>query len=69
MPSNNMRKEIPGLVATVGKIEAKPGATNVIAGEVRATLDVRHGADETRIARWRYLFSQAEELRSGAGCQ
>jgi allantoate deiminase len=40
--------EVPGLVATVGKIEAKPGATNVIAGEVRLTLDVRHISDETR---------------------
>jgi allantoate deiminase len=37
------------LVATVGRIEAKPGATNVIAGETRLTLDVRHAADEVRI--------------------
>ncbi len=32
----------PGLVATVGRIEARPGAGNVIAGECLATLDVRH---------------------------
>ena len=32
----------PGLVATVGRIEAKPGATNVIAAEALVTLDVRH---------------------------
>jgi len=38
----------PGLVATVGKLEAKPGATNVIAGEARLTLDVRHGMDAVR---------------------
>lgn len=36
----------PGLVATVGQIEAKPGATNVIAAEARATLDIRHKSDE-----------------------
>lgn len=30
-------------VATVGRIEALPGAANVIAGEVRLTLDVRAG--------------------------
>jgi allantoate deiminase len=36
----------PGLVATVGQIEARPGATNVIAAEARATLDVRHKSDE-----------------------
>src|SRR5258708_19728057 len=37
--------EIPGLVATVGVLEAKPGATNVIAGECRATLYLRHASD------------------------
>jgi allantoate deiminase len=31
------------LVATVGRIEALPGAANVIAGEVRFTIDVRAG--------------------------
>ncbi|TDL32665.1 Zn-dependent hydrolase [Jeotgalibacillus sp. S-D1] len=30
------------LVATVGKISAKPNMSNVIAGEVECTLDVRH---------------------------
>jgi len=41
-------REIPGLVATVGALEAKPRATNVIAGECRATLDVRHASDAAR---------------------
>jgi allantoate deiminase len=36
----------PGLLATVGQIEAKPGATNVIAAEARVTLDVRYKSDE-----------------------
>ncbi len=31
------------LVATVGRIEALPGAANVIPGEVRFTLDIRSG--------------------------
>jgi len=38
----------PGLVATVGWITAKPGAANVIPGEVRASLDVRHQDDSIR---------------------
>jgi allantoate deiminase len=38
----------PGLVATVGQIEAKPGAINVIAGEARVTLDVRHKSNDVR---------------------
>ena len=42
--------EHEGLVATVGKVEARPGAGNVIPGEVSATLDLRHAADGTRLA-------------------
>jgi allantoate deiminase len=41
-------KKCAGLVATVGRIEALPGATNVIPGEVNLTLDVRHADDKVR---------------------
>ena len=41
-------QRIPGLVATVGRVEALPGAANVIPGECRATLDVRHAVDAVR---------------------
>lgn len=37
-----------GLVATVGRIEALPGAGNVIAGSIAASLDVRHADDRVR---------------------
>jgi allantoate deiminase len=37
-----------GLVATVGTIEAKPGAVNIIPGLVRFTLDLRTASDEAR---------------------
>ncbi len=37
-----------GLVATVGRIQAEPGASNVISGTATLTLDVRHQADATR---------------------
>ena len=36
------------LVATVGKLDVKPGASNAIPGEVRFTLDFRHPDDECR---------------------
>jgi allantoate deiminase len=39
-----------GLVATVGEVSALPGASNVIPGEVRLSLDVRHAEDEAREA-------------------
>ncbi len=38
----------PGLVATVGSIQAFPGAGNCVPGEVRASLDVRHAENEVR---------------------
>jgi allantoate deiminase len=41
------REDASDLVATAGRIEAMPGAANVIPGEVRFTLDVRSG-DEAR---------------------
>jgi hydantoinase/carbamoylase family amidase len=39
---------MPGTVATVGRIEARPGAINVIPGDVKFTLDARAGEDGLR---------------------
>jgi len=52
--------EHTGLVATVGKIEAQPGAGNVVAARVTASLDVRHPNDDARTAAVRALVSAAE---------
>ncbi len=41
-------KASPGLVATVGRLDVQPGAVNVIPGEARATLDLRHADDSKR---------------------
>ena len=60
-------QSVPGLVATVGVIEAKPGATNVIAGEARLTLDVRHGSDEVRTRAVDNLIRQAAEIAERRG--
>jgi allantoate deiminase len=38
----------PGLVGTVGQITAEPGATNVIPGRVRFTVDIRAAEDGQR---------------------
>jgi allantoate deiminase len=56
-----------GLVATVGRIEAKPGATNVIAGETRLTLDVRHSTDEIRIQAVNDLVDLAKGISDRRG--
>ena len=41
-------EDTEGLVATVGRLEVRPGAANVIPGEVFLTLDVRSANDEQR---------------------
>jgi allantoate deiminase len=56
-----------GLAATVGAIQAKPGATNVIAGEARVTLDVRHRHDEARNRAVDYMVQQAEDVATRRG--
>ncbi len=50
------------LVATVGFLETKPGATNVIAGEARATLDIRHASDRARTEALDEVIRQAEAI-------
>ena len=53
-------KDEGGLVGTVGMIEAKPGAINVIAQDVNFTIDVRSGDDSVRrraVAAMRAQFS------------
>jgi allantoate deiminase len=60
-------RRIPGLVATVGQFEAKPGATNVIAGEARLSLDVRHGSDEIRTRAADTLIRMAQQTAERRG--
>jgi allantoate deiminase len=56
-----------GLVATVGKMEASPGAGNVIAGRVKASLDVRHAQDQTRHAAVSALIDSATSFAAERG--
>jgi allantoate deiminase len=60
-------QRVPGLVATVGHVDPRPGVANVIAGEVRATLDVRHRDDDTRSAAVQALIRAAEEISARRG--
>jgi allantoate deiminase len=57
----------PGLVATVGQIQARPGVTNVIAAETRATLDVRHKSNEIRDSATDALGRLANEIAERRG--
>ena len=57
----------PGLVATVGQIEATPGATNVIAGQAHVSLDLRHRSDEIRFRAAAALTILAEQIAARRG--
>lgn len=48
LATERIAREQAGLVATVGKLEVKPGASNAIPGGVRFTLDFRHPVDADR---------------------
>jgi allantoate deiminase len=52
----------PGLVSTVGKLSVRPGAANVIPGEVSLTLDVRSPSDEQRSEWCAKFLGVAEEI-------
>ena len=55
-------KQHADLVGTVGRIEAKPGAINVIPGEVSFTVDVRAPQDALRNAAVAAARSQMEQI-------
>jgi allantoate deiminase len=51
-----------GLVATVGSLQVQPGATNVIAGSARTSLDVRHAKDAVRREAARQMIDCAQQI-------
>lgn len=51
-----------GLVATVGQLAVRPGASNVIPGQVILSLDLRHQNDAIHAAARASLQSQARQL-------
>jgi allantoate deiminase len=59
-----LAQHTPGLVATVGRLIVRPGATNVVAGVCEASLDVRHASDDTRAAAVESLRHAAERIAS-----
>jgi allantoate deiminase len=57
----------PGMVATVGKINAYPNMSNVIPSEVNVSLDVRHADDEIRNIACRDLRATATMIAKDRG--
>lgn len=62
-----LAKDTPSLVATVGSVQTKPGAVNIIAGETRTSLDVRHKNDQVRLRAVEDLTRHAEEITQRRG--
>jgi allantoate deiminase len=60
-------RAVDGLVATVGALQVWPGAGNVIPGEARASLDVRHASDETRLSAVTELCAKARRITARRG--
>jgi allantoate deiminase len=52
----------PDLVGTVGRIEAGPGAVNVVPGEARFTVDLRAPADDRRAKALADLLAGFDEI-------
>jgi hydantoinase/carbamoylase family amidase len=48
LAAEDLARRTPGLLATVGSIEVTPGASNVIPGRTRFSIDVRHPEDAVR---------------------
>jgi allantoate deiminase len=51
-----------GMVATVGRMELRPGAVNIIPAEARFTLDLRTPSDAARQAAIRQFSDQAASI-------
>jgi allantoate deiminase len=63
----HMARSDLGLVATVGAVQTKPGAVNVIAGEARLSLDVRHPGDDIRMRAVEDLIRHAQAIARRRG--
>jgi allantoate deiminase len=56
-----------GLVATVGQLTVRPGAANVVPGEVTLSLDVRHADDAIRLRASKHLIDVAGKIANQRG--
>jgi hydantoinase/carbamoylase family amidase len=62
LATENLARHTSGLLATVGMIEVTPGASNVIPGQVRFSIDVRHPEDAVRTNAVSTLEQQVREV-------
>ena len=56
-----------GVVATVGQVAVRSGASNVIPGAVELSLDVRHADESVRAGHTRRILDRADEIAARRG--
>jgi allantoate deiminase len=61
------RSELASLVATVGRLEVWPGATNVIPGHVQFAVDIRAPQDARRNRAVTFITERIEDIALGRG--
>lgn len=61
------REGTASLVATIGRVDVRPGAVNVVPGEVFATLDVRAASDAPRLAAIDRIRYEADQIANRRG--
>ncbi len=69
LEAERLARDTPGLVATVGQIQAFPGASNVIPGRAELTLDLRHADDTLRAAKLAELEALLQQVSARRGVQ
>jgi allantoate deiminase len=62
-------RKTAGLVATVGSLAVEPGASNVVPGEARLSLDARSRVDAVRSAAVAALREEAKRIASRRGIE
>jgi allantoate deiminase len=67
LAAESLARRTPGLVATTGRVDVAPGASNVVPGAAALTLDVRHPEDAARRAAVEALSKRAAEIATGRG--
>jgi allantoate deiminase len=61
------REGTGGLVATIGEVSVHPGASNVVPGEVEASLDIRAGSDAPRLVAIDRIRHEVEQIARRRG--
>ncbi len=69
LAAERLAQATPGLVATVGRIEVAPGASNVIPGRAELTLDLRHQDDALRAEKLGELQASLSEIATRRGVE